>query len=65
MTYRSQLCPWCVVRQLPEMKRTIVDRFRRYQDADAHLQLLRQQSPNSSFALTFEPDRSATPETAV
>ncbi|MEM6716944.1 MAG: hypothetical protein AAF827_05525 [Cyanobacteria bacterium P01_D01_bin.6] len=54
MTYQTQLRPWCIVRQLSEKQCTVVDRFRRYQDADALLQLLRRQRPNSKFAVMFE-----------
>ena len=35
MTYQNKLRPWCIVQQLPEMKRVIIDRFRHYQDAGA------------------------------
>lgn len=54
MTYQTQLHPWCIVRQLPEMKRVIVDRFRHYQDADARAQFLRQQTPNSKILVLFD-----------
>ncbi len=64
MTYQSQLRPWCIVRQLSEKQCTIVDRFRRYQDADALLQLLRRQTPNSKFAVTFEPQAAIAPKPA-
>lgn len=55
MTYQTQLRPWCIVRQLPEQKRTVVDRFRHYQDADALVKLLRRKTPNSQFFVAFEP----------
>lgn len=55
MTYQTQLRPWCIVRQLSEKQRTVVDRFRRYQDADALVKLLRRNTPNSHFFVTFEP----------
>ncbi|MBE7382567.1 MAG: hypothetical protein F6J95_014285 [Leptolyngbya sp. SIO1E4] len=56
MTYQTKLRPWCIVRQLPEMQRVIVERFRRYQDADAHVAVLRRLSPHTSFVVLFDPD---------
>ena len=56
MTYKTQLQPWCLVRQLPEMQRVIIERFRRYQDADAHAKVLSRLSPNNSFVVMFDPD---------
>ena len=58
MTYQTKLHPWCIVRQLPEMKRVIVDRFHHYQDADARVKFLRRQKPNSEFFVLFSPDTS-------
>ncbi|MEO1094509.1 MAG: hypothetical protein AAFX01_06370 [Cyanobacteria bacterium J06638_28] len=56
MTYQNQLRPWCLVRQLPEMQRVIVERFRRYQDADAHANALRKLTPNTAFTVVFDPE---------
>lgn len=56
MTYKTKLQPWCIVRQFPEMQQVIIERFRRYQDADAHLKILRRLTPNSSFVVMFDPD---------
>ena len=65
MTYQTQLRPWCIVRQLPEMQRVIVDRFRRYQDADARLQFLRQQQTrDTQFVVLFEPEADVAQEPA-
>ena len=64
MSYQTQLHPWCIVRQLPEMKRIIVDRFHHYQDADARVQFLRRQTPNSEFFVLFAPERPEPAEAA-
>ncbi|MDB9526936.1 hypothetical protein PN498_13130 [Oscillatoria sp. CS-180] len=64
MTYETKLRPWCIVRQLPEMKRVVVDRFRRYQDADARAQFLRRQTPSSTFVVLFSPDSAVPVEAA-
>lgn len=55
MSYKTQLQPWCIVRHLPEMQQTIIERFRHYQDADAHAKALRRLIPNSSFVVLFDP----------
>ncbi|HEY9889017.1 MAG TPA: hypothetical protein V6D02_11495 [Candidatus Obscuribacterales bacterium] len=65
MTYQNKLQPWCIVRQLPEMKRVIVDRFRHYPEADARAQFLRQQTPNSKFLVLFAPDVPTVAEAAA
>ncbi|MEM6522080.1 MAG: hypothetical protein AAF722_22435, partial [Cyanobacteria bacterium P01_C01_bin.70] len=64
MTYQTQLRPWCIVRQLPEKKHTVVNRYRRYQDADALVKLLRRQKPNSKFLVMFEPPEAIASEPA-
>ena len=56
MTYQNKLRPWCIVQQLPEMKRVNIDRFRHYQDADARAKFLCEKTPNASFVVLFAPD---------
>ncbi|MEL6398188.1 MAG: hypothetical protein AAF773_13960 [Cyanobacteria bacterium P01_D01_bin.115] len=56
MTYQNKLRPWCIVQQLPEMKRVIIDRFRHYQDADARAKFLGDKTPSASFVVLFAPD---------
>jgi hypothetical protein len=64
MTYQNQVRPWCIVRQLPKTQQVTVDRFRRYQDADARAQFLRQQTPASNYVVLFNPDSGASAEAA-
>jgi hypothetical protein len=64
MTYQTQLRPWCIVRQLPEAKIAVVERFRRYQDADALLQLMRRQTPNTQLSVMFEAPAALAPKPA-
>ncbi len=58
-TYRNQLAPWCIIRPLPNMQRRIVARFRRRNDAECHLQVLRRLMPTVSFEIVFDvtPDK--------
>ncbi|MEL6815846.1 MAG: hypothetical protein AAFP03_13690 [Cyanobacteria bacterium J06598_3] len=63
--YRQQLQPWCIVQQLPNMQNRVVTRLRRRNDADDHLRVLRQRSPQMQYTIVFEPPTSApsfTPE---
>ena len=49
--YNQLLHPWCVVQLLPHMQRRTVARFRRRNDADAHLKAMRRLSPRLSTPL--------------
>lgn len=63
--YRQQLQPWCIVQQLPNMQNRVVTRLRRRNDADDHLRVLRQRSPQMQYTIVFEPppnDTSPAPE---
>jgi hypothetical protein len=39
MTYADKLSPWCLVRLQSNMQNEVVARFRRRNDAEAHLQI--------------------------
>jgi hypothetical protein len=54
MTYREQLTPWCIIRHLPNLQRIVVGRFRRRNDAEDHLRLIRQMCPNVPFSIVFD-----------
>ena len=63
--YNQLLHPWCVVQLLPHMQRRTVARFRRRNDADAHLKALRRLSPSAQYTVMFDPAPSSpcfTPE---
>lgn len=55
MTYRRRLKRWAVVRLLPKMQRVVVGRYYRYSDADGHLKILRQLTPEGKFLVVFDP----------
>ncbi len=46
--------PWCIVRQLPDMQRSIVARFHRRNDAEGYRQILRQLLPTIKHAIVFD-----------
>lgn len=54
--YNQLLHPWCVVQLLPHMQRRTVARFRRRNDADAHLKALRRLSPSAQYTVMFDPN---------
>ncbi len=53
--YNQLLHPWCVVQLLPHMQRRTVARFRRRNDADAHLKALRRLSSSAQYIVVFDP----------
>ena len=53
--YQQQLHPWCIVQLLPQMQRRKVARFRRRNDADAHLKVLRRLTPSLQYVVMFDP----------
>lgn len=54
MAYRDQLYPWCIVHSVTHAQSTVVARFRRRSDAEAHLRILRQTHPNLTCRIVFE-----------
>ncbi|MCX7592386.1 MAG: hypothetical protein N2235_01250 [Fischerella sp.] len=57
LNYKKRLNSWVVARLLPNTQREIVARFRSRSDADGHLQLLRQRSPEANFVVAFDCQR--------
>ncbi|NJL66353.1 MAG: hypothetical protein HC894_05175, partial [Microcoleus sp. SM1_3_4] len=51
---KSNIHPWCIVRQLPNMQRLVVARFHRRGDADGYLQILRRLLPTTKHAIVFD-----------
>ncbi|MBD1935666.1 MULTISPECIES: hypothetical protein [Cyanophyceae] len=60
MTYYSKLHPWCIIRSLPDMRSLIVARFRGRNEAEAHLRILKANTPNVPYSIIFD----ITPETS-
>lgn len=54
MSYSKQLYPWCIVRVFPNNQHQIVMRLRRYNDAVAYLQVLRNSSKNVKYLIIFD-----------
>jgi hypothetical protein len=54
MTYLEKLHPWCIIRLCPNMRSSIVGRFRRRVDAEGHLRVLKQLMPTVPYAIVFD-----------
>jgi hypothetical protein len=54
MSYATLLYPWVIIRQLPNMQNLAVKRFRRRNDADECLRVLRRLSPTEKFIIIFD-----------
>lgn len=53
-TYRNQLHPWCLVRQLPNLQLAVVARFRRRNDAEAYGRSLQRLMPTVQHNVVFD-----------
>lgn len=62
MKYQEQLTPWVVYQLLPNVERQVVTRFRRRNDADSYLKVLKQTRPNTEFVVAFDGNRTAQPK---
>jgi hypothetical protein len=54
MNYQEQLTPWVVYQLLPDLQRQAVIRFRRRNDADCYVKVLKQTRPKAEFMIAFE-----------
>jgi hypothetical protein len=55
MTYYRQLHPWCIIQRLPNLQRQVVTRYRRRNDAEAHLRILCQEASTADYTIVFDP----------
>ncbi|NJR66998.1 MAG: hypothetical protein HC772_19500 [Leptolyngbyaceae cyanobacterium CRU_2_3] len=50
MIYRDSLSPWCVIQHLPQFQHAIIARFRKRNDAEEYVKVMRRMNP----AITYE-----------
>ncbi|HTL90410.1 MAG TPA: hypothetical protein VL134_13500 [Leptolyngbya sp.] len=55
LTYRTQLYPWCVIRFLPNLQRSVIQRFRKRTEAEAYLKVLKRLLPETNHQIVFDP----------
>lgn len=53
--YLQRLCPWCLIKPLPNMQRTVVGRFRTQNDAEGHMHALHSLMPSNNYIVVFDP----------
>lgn len=54
IAYKKRLSSWAVARLLPDTQQEIIARFRNQSDAEGHLRLLRQLTPDVSLMVVFD-----------
>ncbi|MBF2047767.1 MAG: hypothetical protein EDM05_037200 [Leptolyngbya sp. IPPAS B-1204] len=54
MSYYDRLTPWCITRCLPGCQTVMIQRFRKRSEAEAHLKILRQLTPDAVYELVFD-----------
>ncbi|MGJ3250005.1 MAG: hypothetical protein ACFE0J_02570 [Elainellaceae cyanobacterium] len=54
MNYQEQLNPWVVHQLLPNLTQQTLARFRRRNEADAYLRVMKQMRPHLRFTVAFE-----------
>lgn len=54
MPYSDQLSPWVVYRLLPNCQRLLLARFRKRNNAEDYIRVLRQMQPQIDLTITFE-----------
>lgn len=54
MNYFDQLHPWCLMRLVPNLQNQLIARFRKRNDAEAHMRVLRQHAPTARYEIVFD-----------
>ena len=55
LIYRAQLCPWCIVRFLPNLQRSVIQRFCKRTEAEEYLKILKRLLPATNHQIVFDP----------
>ena len=54
MIYRDSLSPWCVIQHLPKLQYAIIARFRKRNDAEDYVKVLRRMNPAIVYEIVFD-----------
>jgi hypothetical protein len=57
MLYRDRLHSWCIIQIFPDARTVIVNRFRRRNDAEAHMKVLCCMKPDANYEIMFDAQR--------
>ncbi|MBW4657837.1 MAG: hypothetical protein KME15_04125 [Drouetiella hepatica Uher 2000/2452] len=55
MSYRDALAPWCIIQHLPKLQYVIVARFRKRNDAEDYLKVVKRLNPAIAYEIVFDP----------
>ena len=55
MIYRDNLSPWCVVQHLPKLQYALIARFRKRNDAEDYVKVLRRMNSAVTYEIVFDP----------
>ncbi|NJR66703.1 MAG: hypothetical protein HC772_17540 [Leptolyngbyaceae cyanobacterium CRU_2_3] len=55
MIYRDSLSPWCVIQHLPQFQHAIIARFRKRNDAEEYIKVMRRMNPAMTYEIVFDP----------
>lgn len=53
--YSVQFYPWCIVRLLPNLQRSVMQRFRKRAEAEEYLKALKRLLPETNHQIVFDP----------
>lgn len=56
MSYQEKLSPWVVYRQLANLQQIEIARFRRRNDVEEYLKVVRRMVPQAEFEIVYEVD---------
>jgi hypothetical protein len=52
--YQAPLQPWCLISLQPNLQHQVLNRFQHRHEAEAHLRVLSQIAPTSSYMVMFD-----------
>ncbi|MBI4783956.1 MAG: hypothetical protein HY785_21940 [Oscillatoriophycideae cyanobacterium NC_groundwater_1537_Pr4_S-0.65um_50_18] len=55
MSYRDALAPWCIIQHLPKMQHAVIARFRKRNDAEDYLKVVKRLNPAIAYEIVFDP----------
>jgi hypothetical protein len=54
MIYRDSLSPWCVIQHLPKLQYALIARFRKRNDAEDYVKVLRRMNLAIVYEIVFD-----------
>ncbi|NJR64415.1 MAG: hypothetical protein HC772_02335 [Leptolyngbyaceae cyanobacterium CRU_2_3] len=54
MNYRDALAPWCIIQHLPKMQHAVIARFRKRNEAQEYLKVVKRLNPAIVYEIVFD-----------